>query len=133
MGDEILQKAIKTCQKHNMLNSEHQSQLNTFATTIMEVKGEQTKFTIDESLAPEKYLDPLLYTLMKDPVILPRSKTIMDRTSITQHLLNDAHDPFTRDPLTVEELIPNLELKKEIDLWIVEQQQKLGLVEKKSL
>ncbi len=39
--------------------------------------------------APEEFLDPLLSTLMKDPVRLPTSGNIVDRSTITQHLLND--------------------------------------------
>ncbi|MES1902447.1 MAG: Ubiquitin conjugation factor E4 B [Paramarteilia canceri] len=67
--------------------------------------------------APEKYLDPLTYSLMKDPVKLPTG-TIMDKTVIVQHLLNSQSDPFTRMPLSEEELVPDLKLKEEIEEWI---------------
>lgn len=43
---------------------------------------------------------------MKDPVILPSSRNIVDRAMIVQHLLSDPTDPFNRDPLTVDDLIP---------------------------
>jgi ubiquitin conjugation factor E4 B len=55
---------------------------------------------------PDEFLDPLMYTLMEDPVILPVSKTIMDRSTIRSHLLSDPHDPFNRVPLTIAEVIP---------------------------
>lgn len=44
-------------------------------------------------------LDPLMDTLMTDPVILP-SGNIMDRSIILRHLLNSPTDPFNRQPLT---------------------------------
>jgi ubiquitin conjugation factor E4 B len=54
---------------------------------------------------PDEFLDPLLCTLMTDPVKLP-SGNIVDRSMIMQHLLNDANDPFNRAPLTVWPGIP---------------------------
>ena len=51
-------------------------------------------------------VDPLMYTLMKEPVILPSSGTIMDRSVIVQHLLSDPTDPFNRSPLSVDDLKP---------------------------
>jgi hypothetical protein len=50
-------------------------------------------------------LDPLMCTVMTDPVILP-SGVIMDRSVITKHLLNSSTDPFNRLPLTPEQLVP---------------------------
>jgi ubiquitin conjugation factor E4 B len=49
--------------------------------------------------------DPLMCTVMTDPVILP-SGVIMDRSVITKHLLNSSTDPFNRLPLTAEQLVP---------------------------
>lgn len=59
-------------------------------------------------------------TLMSDPVILP-SGTIMDRAIITRHLLNSNTDPFNRQHLTEDMLVPNFELKERIDAWRKEQ------------
>lgn len=50
--------------------------------------------------------DPLLATLMEDPVILPASKISIDRSTIMSHLLSDAHDPFNRVPLNIDDVIP---------------------------
>lgn len=43
---------------------------------------------------------------MKDPVILPTSKTSVDRSTIRSHLLSDSTDPFNRAPLKIEEVVP---------------------------
>jgi len=55
---------------------------------------------------PDEFLDPLMYTLMEDPVILPVSKTIIDRSTIRSHLLSDPHVPFNRVPLKIEDVVP---------------------------
>uniref|UniRef100_K3WTU5 RING-type E3 ubiquitin transferase n=1 Tax=Globisporangium ultimum (strain ATCC 200006 / CBS 805.95 / DAOM BR144) TaxID=431595 RepID=K3WTU5_GLOUD len=85
----------------------------------------QSVSNLEETLGeiPEEYLDPLVFTLMKDPVTLPTSGYTMDRSTITQHLLNDQSDPFTRAPLTVDQLTPNVALKTQIEQWIHQQQQ----------
>ncbi|KAL0450500.1 UNVERIFIED_CONTAM: putative ubiquitin conjugation factor E4 [Sesamum latifolium] len=55
---------------------------------------------------PDEFLDPIQYTLMRDPVILPSSKVIVDRPVIQRHLLSDSTDPFNRSHLTADMLIP---------------------------
>uniref|UniRef100_A0A2M4B9X5 Ubiquitin conjugation factor E4 B n=2 Tax=Anopheles marajoara TaxID=58244 RepID=A0A2M4B9X5_9DIPT len=67
--------------------------------------------------APDDFKDPLMDTLMTDPVVLP-SGTIMDRAIITRHLLNSSTDPFNRQPLTEDMLVPATELKDRIQQWI---------------
>jgi ubiquitin conjugation factor E4 B len=66
---------------------------------------------------PEAYEDPLMATLMEDPVTLPISKQVVDRSTIQSHLLSDPHDPFNRTPLKIEDVIPNDALKQEIATW----------------
>lgn len=53
--------------------------------------------------------DPLMDTLMTDPVRLP-SGTIMDRSIILRHLLNSPTDPFNRQTLTESMLEPGRRL-----------------------
>lgn len=83
--------------------------------------------------APLDFMDPLLDTLMRDPVRLPTSKTIVDRATIAQHLLNTdtgtlrplnvcvvscpiylfiLSDPFNRQHLTINMVEPVPELKQ---------------------
>jgi hypothetical protein len=70
--------------------------------------------------APENFLDPLLLTLMKDPVLLKTSGNIVDRSTIATQLLNDPLDPFNRAPLSWDEIEPVAGLKAEIESWIRE-------------
>ena len=73
------------------------------------------KNTINYDDAPDEFLDPLLSTLMEDPITLPTSHINIDRRTIEDYLLTNPTDPFNRNPLTKEELIPNDELKKKIE------------------
>lgn len=43
---------------------------------------------------------------MEDPVILPRSRISVDRATIRSHLLSDPKDPFNRQPLSIDDVIP---------------------------
>ncbi|EXB38051.1 putative ubiquitin conjugation factor E4 [Morus notabilis] len=73
---------------------------------------------------PDEFLDPIQYTLMKDPVILPSSRITIDRPVIQRHLLSDSTDPFNRSHLTGDMLIPNTELKARIEEFIRSQEMK---------
>ncbi|KAJ3274850.1 hypothetical protein HDV01_002054 [Terramyces sp. JEL0728] len=93
--------------------------VNTFIQFVNQVEQTmQTELVQEEELGevPDEFLDPLLYTLMKDPVILPSGVSI-DLATIRTHLLSDPHDPFNRQPLTLEELKPDEELKAKIEEW----------------
>ncbi len=73
---------------------------------------------------PEDFEDPLMATLMNDPVILPVSKQVVDRSTIRSHLLSDPHDPFNRSPLKIEDVIEHTELKERVAAWKVEMKRK---------
>ncbi|KAK4279414.1 hypothetical protein QN277_011200 [Acacia crassicarpa] len=73
---------------------------------------------------PDEFLDPIQYTLMKDPVILPSSRITVDRPVIQRHLLSDSSDPFNRSHLTADMLIPNDELKARIEEFVRSQELK---------
>ncbi|KAJ8080555.1 Ubiquitin conjugation factor E4 [Marasmius tenuissimus] len=71
---------------------------------------EEAKATLEaeEDLGeiPDEFLDPLMATVMRDPVLLPSSRAILDRATIKSHLLSDTKDPFNRAPLSIEDVIP---------------------------
>ena len=70
--------------------------------------------------APDNYLDPIMSIIMRDPVKLPSSGQIVDRQTIARHLLSDQNDPFNREPLSLDKVIPQTELKIEIENWMAE-------------
>ena len=97
------------------------------------VKEILDKNSINYDDAPEEFLDPLVPILMEDPVILPTTHINIDRKTIEDCLLRNPTDPFNRNPLTKEELIPNVELKKKIDEYKnkkLKEKQKLNKIEK---
>ncbi|KAA0163802.1 hypothetical protein FNF31_02656 [Cafeteria roenbergensis] len=55
---------------------------------------------------PECLADPWFYTILKDPVRLPTSGHVLERTNALQCLLNKQEDPFNRQPLTEADLQP---------------------------
>ncbi|XP_014904004.1 ubiquitin conjugation factor E4 A [Poecilia latipinna] len=73
--------------------------------------------------APDEFLDPIMSTLMLDPVLLPSSNVTVDRSTIARHLLSDQTDPFNRSPLTMDQIKPNVELKEQISQWLEQHRQ----------
>ena len=73
-----------------------------------EIAGVPFKVKIDSLLdaAPEEFLDEMTNELMKDPVMLPNSKMVLDRSTIERLLMEKPVDPYDRTPLTKEQLIP---------------------------
>eukprot|EP00069_Balaena_mysticetus_P022035 bmy_03272T0 len=74
--------------------------------------------------ACDEFLDPIMSTLMSDPVVLPSSRVTVDRSTIARHLLSDQTDPFNRSPLTMDQIRPNTELKEKIQRWLAERKQR---------
>jgi ubiquitin conjugation factor E4 A len=84
---------------------------------IKEVAAQQKEDDEVYDDAPDEYLDPITSTLMLDPVMLPSSRQIIDRATIARHLLSDQSDPFNRNPLRMQDVIPQPELKQTIEEW----------------
>uniref|UniRef100_A0A2C9LVW6 Ubiquitin conjugation factor E4 A n=1 Tax=Biomphalaria glabrata TaxID=6526 RepID=A0A2C9LVW6_BIOGL len=82
-------------------------------------KMQSTKLSEEQALAdaPEEFLDPIMGTLMSDPVMLPSSRNIVDRNVIARHILSDQTDPFNRQPLSLDMVIPQPDLKNRIQAW----------------
>ena len=73
-------------------------------------------------------LDPLMYTIMEEPVILPTSKVSIDLATIKSHLLSDPHDPFNRVPMKIEDVVDDVEMKAKIEAFLVEMKTKAKAV-----
>ncbi|EST09288.1 U box domain protein [Kalmanozyma brasiliensis GHG001] len=120
----VFEKAGSIASRH-MLKSP--PELDAWAGMIVQVEEKrQMEQDEEEDLGevPDEYLDPLMATVMKDPVLLPRSKTVVDRSTIKAHLLSDSTDPFNRSPLKIEDVVPDTELKGKIEAWIAERRRK---------
>ncbi|SNX83910.1 related to UFD2 - ubiquitin fusion degradation protein [Melanopsichium pennsylvanicum] len=73
---------------------------------------------------PDEFLDPLMATVMRDPVLLPTSKIVVDRSTIKAHLLSDSTDPFNRSSLKIDDVVPDTQLKQKIEAFIAERRRK---------
>ena len=66
--------------------------------------------------APDEFRDPILDTIMLDPVRLP-SGHVLDRATVMSHLLSNDTDPFTRQPLSITDVLPDRLLRDRITAW----------------
>ena len=83
-----IRKALSTTTRLNLISPAELAQLHQL---YEQVQKARVSFVDLDSLiedAPFEFMDPLLDTLMRDPVKLPTSGTIVDRATIAQHLLN---------------------------------------------
>lgn len=103
--------------KFSIKSSTDIERLDLFVLNVEKRKAEYEQDEEDLGEVPDEYLDPLIGEIMQDPVILPTSKTVIDRSTIKRHLLNDATDPFNRAPLDLKDVIPATDLKAEIEAF----------------
>ncbi|KAI1754674.1 ubiquitin fusion degradation protein 2 [Xylaria castorea] len=86
---------------------------------VAEAKGELDQAELDLGEIPPEFEDPIMGDLMTDPVILP-SRHIMDRSTIVQQLLSTPKDPFSNVQMTIDDVVPADDLRKQIDAWKAE-------------
>lgn len=97
----------KRIMQHRSLKSpEEIAEWDKLIVKFAQAKEEDEAAEADLGDIPDEFLDPLMYTLMEDPVILPTSRTVIDRSTIRSHLLSDPNDPFNRVPLKIEDILP---------------------------
>ena len=107
-------------QKFALKSTDQLHEWDQLAEAVKVAKEEADTAEQDLGDIPDEFLDPILATLMTDPVILPRSRVTLDRSTIRSHLLSDSHDPFNRTPLTIDQVIPDLEMKAKIEAFKAE-------------
>jgi ubiquitin conjugation factor E4 B len=115
----LLRSVVKTCRRLNLLELES---MLAFGALPDAIDAAASRVALEEDMlvgAPDEFLDEILSTFMKDPVVLP-SGHIVDRSTITQHLLNDPMDPFSRQPLTADQVQPAVDLKRRMEAWLEE-------------
>lgn len=95
-------------------------ELNEFAQRVRRLELEERVNQEALADAPDEFLDPIMSTLMLDPVRLPSSNVTVDRTTIARHLLSDQSDPFNRSALTMDQVRPDVELRAQIEEWMAD-------------
>ncbi|KAL2833417.1 ubiquitin elongating factor core-domain-containing protein [Aspergillus cavernicola] len=109
------EKAAEIMRKWSLKSTEELKRWDQLQLKVKQAKEADEQEEEDLGEVPDDFLDPLMYTLMEDPVILPASKMSIDRATIRSHLLSDPHDPFNRVPLKIEDVLPDTELKAKIE------------------
>ncbi|PLB54451.1 putative ubiquitin fusion degradation protein UfdB [Aspergillus steynii IBT 23096] len=110
-------KAVDILRKWSLKSPEELKRWEKLLAMVKEAKAADEQAEEDLGEVPDEFLDPLIYTLMEDPVILPGSRVSIDRSTIRSHLLSDPHDPFNRVPLKMEDVTPDTELKAKIEAF----------------
>jgi ubiquitin conjugation factor E4 B len=83
-----IRKAISTSSRLRLVTEENTIRLKEFYELVRNCRMSVVDLDKLQEDAPFEFVDPLLDTLMKDPVRLPTSGTVVDRATIAQHLLN---------------------------------------------
>uniref|UniRef100_A0A665TPX7 Ubiquitin conjugation factor E4 B n=1 Tax=Echeneis naucrates TaxID=173247 RepID=A0A665TPX7_ECHNA len=118
---ELFEEVISKMRKAGIKSSIAIEKFKLLSEKVEEIVAKNSQSEMDYSDAPDEFKDPLMDTLMTDPVMLPSGK-IMDRSIILRHLLNSPTDPFNRQPLTESMLESVPELKERIHAWMREKQ-----------
>ena len=88
----------------NMINTikDNDIKKNILNILVNSIDKYDNKFDIQE--IPDELCDPLLSTLIEEPIEVPSSDIIVDKNSIYIHLMSSNTNPFNRDKLTIEDL-----------------------------
>uniref|UniRef100_A0A8C7G092 Ubiquitin conjugation factor E4 B n=1 Tax=Oncorhynchus kisutch TaxID=8019 RepID=A0A8C7G092_ONCKI len=120
-SQELFEEVISKMTKAGIKSTIAIEKFKLLSEKVEEIVARNSQSEMDYSDAPDEFKDPLMDTLMTDPVILP-SGNIMDRAIILRHLLNSPTDPFNRQPLNESMLESLPELKERIQAWMREKQ-----------
>ncbi|XP_017783423.1 PREDICTED: ubiquitin conjugation factor E4 B isoform X1 [Nicrophorus vespilloides] len=116
---ELFDDAVTRMERSTIKSGVELEQFRTLSSKAQQILEDNQKSEDWMNDAPDEFKDPLMMTVMTDPVLLP-SGLIMDRSVIMRHLLNSSTDPFNRQHLTEDMLVPATELKERIRSWKAE-------------
>lgn len=91
--------SINTLFSNNLLNEFEYNKIQKITISIDKMIKMNKEIEI-----PDEFCDPLMACEIIEPIILPNTNTIMEKSVILRHLLNNLNNPFNREPLTLEEL-----------------------------
>lgn len=110
--------AMKLMNSLAISSSEQIQQFSNLTDAIAAAHAKEAMAEEDLGEIPDELLDPIMGSLMEDPVLLPSSRQIVDRSTIRSHLLSDSTDPFNRVPLSIEDVLPAEDKRREIAEFI---------------
>eukprot|EP01087_Luapelamoeba_hula_P019356 TRINITY_DN6399_c1_g1_i1.p1 TRINITY_DN6399_c1_g1~~TRINITY_DN6399_c1_g1_i1.p1 ORF type:complete len:1181 (-),score=268.98 TRINITY_DN6399_c1_g1_i1:450-3992(-) len=116
-SDDLFQRVVQLLRREGLRPEEVIQRFELVATKARESGAKDKDIESMIGDIPDEFTDPIMGTLMQDPVILP-SGTTVDRAVICRHLLSDNKDPFNRRPLDVSMLKPDDALRAKIVAWL---------------
>jgi len=109
----VLDRTVAICERRGSVAADDLAAVRSLADLVASGLGSRRALTA----VPDDFVCPLTAELMEDPVRLPSSRMTVDRSSILRHLLDVGMDPFTRTPLTPDQLVDDAELAARITAW----------------
>ncbi len=123
--DYLIEKLTSILSKKNLITNFEYSYLFIFSDDIKFIlKMNESKNKKIEEL-PDEFLDPIMNTLIENPVMLPNN-IIIDKETINRHLITSETNPFNREKLN-QEILEEYNNKKEVIDKINEFKYKLNL------
>eukprot|EP00178_Gracilaria_changii_P016427 TRINITY_DN46_c0_g1_i1.p1 TRINITY_DN46_c0_g1~~TRINITY_DN46_c0_g1_i1.p1 ORF type:complete len:1147 (-),score=163.54 TRINITY_DN46_c0_g1_i1:10691-14131(-) len=113
-------RAITFARNKGLLSAPELQKFEEVADDAAKAHEEDNREEEDLGDIPDEFQDPVMSTLMRDPVRLPTSGVVMDRSVISRILLSDKFDPFNRKLLTEDMLVEEVELRNRIQNFIKE-------------
>lgn len=114
-SDELLQRAASIAERRAILHRQDVESFRKVAQMASQASLEDEQEEEDLGEVPDEFLDPIMSTIMVNPVRLPTSGNVMDRDVISRILLSDKMDPFNRMFLSEDMLEDVPELKAQIE------------------
>ena len=105
-------KIISLVEKRNKLQVDYEI-YEQYKDLVNRIKNVEEEVAVKQKLmddCPDDFIDQLFQIMMEIPVILPSGNKI-DLNMLTKHLLNDPTDPYTRQPMQLEDAKIDTELK----------------------
>ncbi|CAD6198782.1 unnamed protein product [Caenorhabditis auriculariae] len=114
---EMMKEVLSCIRNHNLVVPSQYERFYSLSELVEKKYQSKAQMEMELDDAPEEFKDPVMDTIMEDPVLLP-SGHVMDRKIIERHLLTTPNNPFNRAPLNVSDLVPQPELLQRIKDWI---------------
>ena len=115
---DVFQRAADTVRAYGVTDSAQAQRFNELNRRCREARERATVRERERGEPPEEFLDAITQEVMVDPVQLPSSKSVVDRATISTHLLGQQNDPFDRSPLSVDQVVSLPDLKRRIEAWM---------------
>jgi len=112
---KVFDRAAKAIVKKNIVDKPKALVFQNLIAKVDQIASSKANQQQQDEDIPERFLDPLMASVMREPVKLPTSGMVMDKGVILRHLLNKENDPFNRKKLTPDMLQELPDLKKEIE------------------